>query len=110
MFSNFFPKIEKLQKDNEVSPYDILLGWFFKNNELFIHDNLKDTEYIKLLEKVPDAKSIIKKYNPKINIKDIYFMIEFLLWGLESFQKLNKYRTSEGFEFKDSLGSYINKL
>ena len=110
MFSNFFPKIEKLQKENEVSPYDKLLGWFFKNNELFIHDNLKDTEYIELLEKVPDAKSIIKKYNPKINIKDIYFMIEFLLWGLESFQKLNKYRTSEGFEFKDSLGSYINKL
>ena len=110
MFSNFFPKIEKLQKENEVSPYDKLLGWFFKNNELFIHDNLKDTEYIKLLEKVPDAKSIIKKYNPKVNIKDIYFMIEFLLWGLESFQKLNKYRTSEGFEFKDSLGSYINKL
>jgi len=37
-------------------------------------------------------------------------MMEFLLWGLESNKKLNKYRTLEGFQFKDSLGSYISGL
>ena len=37
-------------------------------------------------------------------------MMEFLLWGLEANKKLNKYRTSEGFQFKDSLGSYISGL
>jgi magnesium chelatase subunit I len=37
-------------------------------------------------------------------------MMEFLLWGLEASKKLNKYRTIDGFQFKDSLGSYISKL
>ena len=37
-------------------------------------------------------------------------MMEFLLWGLEAYKKLNKYRSLDGFEFKDSLGSYISKL
>ena len=37
-------------------------------------------------------------------------MVEFLLWGLEAHKKLNKYRSIDGFEFKDSLGSYIKNL
>jgi len=31
------------------------------------------------------------------------------LW-LEAHQKLNKLRTFEGIQFKDSLGSFINRL
>ena len=44
------------------------------------------------------------------SIEDRYFMMEFLLWGLEANKKLNKYRTLEGFQFKDSLGSYIQGI
>jgi len=40
----------------------------------------------------------------------LFFMMEFLLWGLEANKRLNKYRTLEGFQFKDSLGSYISGL
>ena len=36
--------------------------------------------------------------------------MEFLLWGLEANKRLNKYRTLEGFQFKDALGSYISGL
>ena len=44
------------------------------------------------------------------NQKNQYFIMEFLLWGLDSYQKLNKLRKLEGFHFKDSLGSFINRL
>ena len=110
LFTNFFPKIEKLEKSDQITPYDKLLGWFFKDNELFISDNMNDKEYVKILNSISEIKIIVEKFNPQIKNKDLYFMIEFLLWGLESFQKLNKYRTLEGFQFKDSLGSYINRL
>ena len=110
LFPSYFPKIEKLEKPNETGPYDALLEWFFKENELFIEDDTDEKNYQKSLDSIPAIKKIIKKAQPQLEDKDYYFMAEFLLWGLEAQQKLNKLRTLEGTQFKDSLGSFINRL
>jgi len=110
LFPSYFPEIKKLEKANEIGPYDTLLGWFFKDNELFIDDTLTDVNYRKLLDQLPGIESILKKHQPNCAPEDRYFLIEFLLWGLEAYKKLNKYRTHEGFQFKDTLGSYISRL
>lgn len=110
LFPGYFPKIEKLEKPNEIAPYDALLEWFFKQNELFIEDDTDEKNYQKSLDSIPAIKKIIKKAQPQLEEKDYYFMAEFLLWGLEAHQKLNKLRTLEGTQFKDSLGSFINRL
>ncbi|MDC1378052.1 AAA family ATPase [Flavobacteriaceae bacterium] len=110
LFPDFFPKIEKLEKQDEEGPYDALLGWFFQDNQLFLEDTLTEKKYQKTLKEIAGIESIIKKYQPECKPEDHYFMMEFLLWGLEAFKKLNKYRTMEGFQFKDSLGSYISGL
>ena len=110
LFPDFFPKIEKLEKQDEEGPYDDLLGWFFQDNQLFLEDTLTEKKYQKTLKEIAGIESIIKKYQPECKPEDHYFMMEFLLWGLEAFKKLNKYRTTEGFQFKDSLGSYISGL
>lgn len=110
LFPSYFPKIEKLEKPNETGPYDALLEWFFKENELFIEDDTDEKNYQKSLDSIPAIKKIIKKAQPQLEEKDYSFMAEFLLWGLEAHQKLNKLRTLEGTQFKDSLGSFINRL
>ena len=110
LFPSYFPELKKLEKANEIGPYDTLLGWFFKDNELFIDDTLTDVNYRKLLDQLPGIESILKKHQPDCAPEDRYFLIEFLLWGLEAYKKLNKYRTHEGFQFKDTLGSYISRL
>ena len=110
LFVNFFPKIEKLQKPDESTPYDNLLAWFFKDNKLFLEDNEKENSYRKKIKSMPEAIELVKKYSKNTKDDDIYFMVEFLLWGLEAHKKLNKYRSIDGFEFKDSLGSYIKNL
>ena len=110
LFTDYFPKIEKLQKDDEVGPYDTILEWFFKDNELFLEDVLPDRSYQDSLTLVPGIKEVLDTHLEACDEKDRYFMMEFLLWGLESNKKLNKYRTLEGFQFKDSLGSYISGL
>ncbi|MAV80343.1 MAG: magnesium chelatase [Flavobacteriaceae bacterium] len=110
LFPNYFPKIEKLEKTNDEGPYDQLLDWFFKENELFIEDDLDEKNHQKALEGIPAIKKIMKKFQSDLDKKDYYFMVEFLLWGLEAHQKLNKLRTFEGTQFKDSLGSFINRL
>lgn len=110
LFPEYFTKIEKLEKAEEKGPYDDLLGWFFGSAELFISDDLNDKEYRKLLGELTGASSIIEKHLGKLDAADHYFMIEFLIWGLEAHKKLNKYRTFEGFQFKDALGSFISGL
>jgi len=110
LFPNYFPEVKKLEKEDEVGPYDNILAWFFKDNELFLDDTLNDKDYKRLLDKVPGVDDIIKAHQPDCSLEDRYFLIEFLLWGLEAYKKLNKYRTLEGFQFKDPLGSYISRL
>ena len=110
LFPKYFPKIEKLEKPNQVSPYDEILEWFFKDNELFLEDDLIEKNYKNTLDEVPGLAKLVKKYFNDLDEKDRYFVMEFLLWGLDSHQKLNKLRRLEGFHFKDSLGSFINRL
>ena len=110
LFPDYFSKIEKLEKPDAEGPYDEILAWFFKDNELFLEDGLKEVDYQETLNKIPGIPTLMKKMHPEIKEKDQYFLMEFLLWGLEAFKKLNKYRTLEGFQFKDSLGSYISRL
>ena len=110
LFPLYFPEIKKLEKQDEVGPYDELLGWFFSDNELFLEDTLDNGLYQDTLENIPDIKNILEKHQPDCEAKDRHFMMEFLLWGLEANKRLNKYRTLEGFQFKDALGSYISGL
>ncbi len=110
LFIDYFPKIEKLQKEDEVGPYDTILEWFFKDNELFLEDSLDDRSYQDSLSLIPGINEVLDKHLKTSDKKDRYFMMELLLWGLEANKKLNKYRTLEGFQFKDSLGSYISGL
>lgn len=110
LFPLYFPEIKKLEKEDEAGPYDELLGWFFSDNELFLEDTLDNGLYQDTLENIPDIKNILKNHQPDCDEQDRYFMMEFLLWGLEANKRLNKYRTLEGFQFKDALGSYISGL
>ena len=103
LFPLYFPKIEKLEKTNLEGPYDELLAWFFKENELFIEDDLDENYHQKSLDAIPAIKKIMKKFQSELDKKDYYFMVEFLLWGLEAHQKLNKLRKFEGIQFRDSL-------
>ena len=110
LFPQFFPELKKLEKQDDKGPYDTLLGWFFSDNELFLEDTLDDRLYRETLENLPDLKNIVTTHLRDCAKEDLHFMMEFVLWGLEANQRLNKYRTLEGFQFKDALGSYISGL
>lgn len=110
LFPKYFPEIKKLEKENEEGPYDNLLGWFFNDNELFLEDSLPDSVYYDTLKAVPNLEILVATHQPNCQAKDKFFMMEFLLWGLEAHKKLNKYRTLEGFQFKDGLGNLLAGL
>jgi len=108
-FVNYFPKIKKLNKSEELDPYSEVLDWF-KNKELFIDENLDNKSYNDTFKTIKVLKKFIKNHIPKIDAKDENFMCEFLLWGLSSYKKVSITRTSRGLSFSDSFSDYINGL
>jgi magnesium chelatase subunit I len=109
-FPAYFPKIEKLQKPDEKTPFSDTIEWFFTESGFQLLDECSDKEYKDILDDVAPLEALIKKYQPELEEADKYFMKEFILWGLVEYDKLTKDRFSEGYQFKDMYGSYISKL
>ncbi|APX99789.1 sigma 54-interacting transcriptional regulator [Lacinutrix venerupis] len=111
LFPEFFPKIEKLQKQGDESPYDDVISWFFNNRDGFeLLDDLRDKEYQGLLDAISPLDDLLGEYQPKLDKAESYFVKEFVLWALVEYKQLSKYRYTEGIQFKDPYGSFISGL
>jgi len=111
LFPEFFPEIEKLRKQEEESPYDDIVSWFFNNRDGFeLLDEFRDKEYKRLLDAITPLDDLLGKYQPNLSKEESYFMKEFVLWGLVQYKQLSKFRFTEGVQFKDPYGSFINDL
>ncbi|WBU88719.1 magnesium chelatase [Cellulophaga omnivescoria] len=111
LFPEYFPKIEKLKKQEDVSPYDSVVSWFFNNEAGFeLLDDLRDKEYKNMLDAVSPLDDLLGEHQPKLKKEESYFVKEFILWGLVQFKQLSKYRFTEGIQFKDPYSSYISGL
>lgn len=109
-FPAFFPKIEKLERDADASPYAKILEWFFAETGFELLDDASDVDYKKILDEVTPLEDLIQKYQPNFPLEDQYFLKEFVLWGLVEYDKLSKDRLEKGLQFKDLYSNYINKL
>lgn len=111
LFPKFFPKIEKLKKQEEESPYDDIVSWFFNQSDSFeLLDEIRDKEYKNVLGAISSLDDLLGIYQPNLKKEDSYFMKEFVLWALVEFKLLSKFRFTEGTQFKDPYGSFINKI
>ncbi|MCM4157088.1 magnesium chelatase [Gramella sp. AN32] len=110
LFDEYFPKIEKLKRPDETTPYDDLVEWFFESSGFELPDDLSEQEYKEKLDSVDPLQKLIEKYQPEVDAKEKYFMMEFILWALVEYKKLSKQRFAKGLQFKDLYGSYISGL
>jgi len=111
LFAEFFPKIGKLQKQEEESPYDDTVSWFFNQKDGFeLLDDLRDKEYKSLLNAITPLDDLLGEYQPNLSKEDSYFVKEFVLWALVEYKQLSKHRFTEGIQFKDPYGSFISGI
>ncbi len=110
LFPAYLPKIEKLEKPDEKNEYTEILDWFFTESGFELLDDCSEEEYKSILDDIKPLENLIQKYQSDLPKADRYFMKEFILWGLVSYNKLSKDRLEKGYQFKDTYGSYISKL
>ncbi|ARV07776.1 magnesium chelatase [Polaribacter sp. SA4-10] len=111
LFTTYFPEIKKIEKQDAETPYDDIISWFFNTDEDFeLLNDFTEKQYKNELDKVTPLNDFLNKFQPNLNESDIYFMKEFILWGLVEFKKLSKYRFAEGTQFKDPYGNFMSGL
>ena len=111
LFPTYFPEIKKLEKQEEETPYDAIVSWFFNANEDFeLLDDFTEEQYKNELDKITPLHDFLIAQQPNMNTNDAYFVKEFVLWALVEFKKLSKFRYAEGTQFKDPYGSFMNNL
>ncbi|GGE18824.1 magnesium chelatase [Psychroflexus salis] len=107
---NYFPPLKKLEKESDKLPYKAILEWFYDGNQVELFDYVSDDEYKAELIQIEPLFSFVKKHVKDIKSEDIYFYMELVLWALTAHQKLSKHRFTEGNQFRDLLGDYLNNI
>jgi magnesium chelatase subunit I len=110
LFLNYFPKIEKLKKADQVTPYDAVVEWFTQNNALEIADETDEQTYLRSLQAIEPLKALIERYQPRVASVDLPFLMEFVLWALVEFKRLSKQKTAGGMSFNDLYDSLLKGI
>ncbi|WP_335682269.1 sigma 54-interacting transcriptional regulator [Sphingobacterium sp. B29] len=107
LFPILFPKIEKLERENERYPYDDIVRWFSESEGIELSDELNDSTYEQVLDQVKPIHALIQQYQPETKPEDLHFLTEFVLWGLTLNNKLSKHRLGIGLQFQDNFQGYL---
>ncbi len=110
LFSDNFPKINKLEKPGADSPYQSIIDFFYEESALELLDEISEADYTKALDNIGPLHDLVLQYHPKTDINDLYFLKEFVLWALVEYKKLSKERYTQGIMFTDTLGSFYGSL
>ena len=101
LWPTLFPKIEKLTKKSESSPYAPAVAAIYELGGVLLYDECDQKEYASTLNKIKTLNDLIAKNQPAFEPKDLLFLKEYMLWALAEQQQLGKERLQHGFEFNE---------
>lgn len=108
LFADHFPSPEVNRKKVTHDPYDRIVKWFEKGNQLQLLTDQSDKEYAMALNQVDGLASFVDDHQPDKGKMDTYLWMEFVLHGLAEFSKLGKSRLEKGTHFTDLIGSMLS--
>lgn len=106
-FPQFFPDPEMIKRRGEDNPYAEVVEWFGKN-ELELMADASQADYEKAIAAVPGLAQLVRKYNPGIEGKEQFLLMEFVLHGLAEFSMISKNVMEEGLNFRDLFNSVFS--
>lgn len=116
MFIQYFPDPQSFKKTAKKAegpkannPYQPVIDWFGKGNNLLIPVDAGEDLYRNSLYKVDGLYSIVKQYYPKADEVQAALLMEFLLHGLAEYSLISKKGIEAGgYNFSDILGGMLN--
>ncbi len=116
LFTQYFPDPQSFKKGRDPqkakskpSPYQPIVDWFGKGNDLVILQDEQAAGYLAHLYKVDGLYAAVKQYYPTADEAQAGLLMEFLLHGLSEFSMISKKGVEKGgYAFGDMLGSMLN--
>lgn len=115
LFTQYFPDPQSFKKTGQQktkgkpNPYQSVIDWFGKGNDLTLLQDETDAGYIQQLYKVDGLHAAVKQFYPDANEASTALLMEFLLHGLSEFSLISKKGVEKGgYAFGDMLGSMLN--
>jgi magnesium chelatase subunit I len=117
LFTQYFPDPQTFKRTarepqnrkQKSNPYQPIIDWFGKGNELLLLQDEKDVDYIQRLYQVDGLYAGVKQYYPNADEAQAALLMEFLLHGLSEYSLISKKGVeSGGYSFGDILGSMLN--
>lgn len=117
IFTQYFPDPQTFKRTakepqnrkQKSNPYQPVIDWFGKGNDLVLLQNESDEAYIQRLYAVDGLHAAVKQFYPHADEAWSALLMEFLLHGLSEFSLISKKSVEAGgFSFGDILGSMLN--
>lgn len=117
LFVNYFPDPQSFKQTArnqqkgkaKPNPYQPVIDWFGKGNELLLLQDDTDEGYRNSLYQVDGLYSVVKQYYPDSDTEQTILLMEFVLHGLAEFSLISKRGIDGGgYNFGDILGSMMN--
>ncbi len=112
LFDIHCPPIAKLKKKGQETTnlYKHITYWFEKGNDLEIHSQSTDKNYMQALNKVDSLAVFFDDHLKDAPESEKYLWMEFILFGLAEHSKLSRNSLNTGVQFKDLVGSMFEGL
>lgn len=114
-FTQYFPDPQSFKKGRDPkikakpSPYQPVIDWFGKGNDLAMLQEEMDAAYLAHLYQVDGLYAAVKQFYPNADEAQAGLLMEFMLHGLSEFSLISKKGIEKGgYSFADMLGSMLN--
>lgn len=116
LFTQYFPDpqsfkkpVRAQEKKAKPNPYQPVIDWFGKGNDLLLLTDDTDEGYRNSLYQVDGLYAVVKQFYPDSDTEQAALYMEFVLHGLAEFSLISKRGLDEGgYNFGDILGSMMN--
>jgi len=117
LFTQYFPDPQSFKQTGRATqkvkprpnPYQPVIDWFGKGNDLLMLQDATDTEYKAKLYAVDGLYSAVKQFYPNADEAQAALLMEFMLHGLAEYSLISKKSVEAGgYAFADMLGSMLN--
>jgi len=100
---------EQAKVKGKPNPYQPVIDWFGKGNELLLLQDEPDAIYTERLYQVDGLYSAVKQFYPNESEPQTILLMELMLHGLSEFSLISKKGVETGgYSFGDILGSMLN--
>lgn len=117
LFTQYFPDPQSFKQSARTAqkvkpkpnPYQPVIDWFGKGNDLLLLQDATDEEYLAKLYAVDGLYAAVKQFYPQASETEVTLLMEFMLHGLSEYSLISKKGVEAGgYNFGDILGSMLN--